>query len=93
MLNDTLGEWCHTNNDRFSFVASVPLVDAVDAAAELDRAVDLGAVAVMVPANVEGVNIGEKPLDPFWARRKHWDCRSSFIPCWWMLRRAPRSSR
>ncbi|WP_441278101.1 amidohydrolase family protein [Tardiphaga sp. 172_B4_N1_3] len=68
MLNDTLGEWCHTNNDRFSFVASVPLVDAADAAAELDRAVDLGAVAVMVPANVEGVNIGEKPLDPFWAK-------------------------
>ncbi len=22
----------------------------------------------MVPANIEGVNIGEKPLDPFWAK-------------------------
>lgn len=68
MLNDTLADWCNTNSDRFSFVASVSLVDAKDAAVELERVVGLGAVAVMVPANVEGVNIGEKALDPFWAR-------------------------
>ncbi|MDB5634121.1 MAG: hypothetical protein JWR49_2976, partial [Tardiphaga sp.] len=68
MLNDTLAEWCDANADRFSFVASVPLVDANDAAVELDRVVKLGAVAVMISANIEGVNIGEKPLDPFWAK-------------------------
>ncbi|WP_398480193.1 amidohydrolase family protein [Tardiphaga sp.] len=68
MLNDTLAEWSHDNSDRFSFVASVPLVDAEDAAVELERATGLGAVAVMVPANIEGVNIGEKALDPFWAK-------------------------
>lgn len=68
MLNDTLAEWCNDNSDRFSFVASVPLVDAADAVAELDRALSLGAIAVMVPANIEGVNIGEVPLDPFWGR-------------------------
>jgi aminocarboxymuconate-semialdehyde decarboxylase len=68
MLNTTLAEWCSDNSDRFSFVASVPLVNAVDAVAELDRAVSLGAVAVMVPANIEGVNIGEVPLDLFWGR-------------------------
>lgn len=68
MLNDTLAEWCGDNADRFSFVASVPLVDADDAAAELDRVMALGAVAVMVSANIEGVNIGEMPLDPFWAK-------------------------
>lgn len=68
MLNDTLAEWCDANADRFSFVASVPLVDAADGAVELERAVALGAVAVMVSANIEGVNIGEKPLDPFWAK-------------------------
>jgi len=48
MLNDTLAEWSHDNSDRFSFVASVPLVDAEDAAVELERATGLGAVAVMV---------------------------------------------
>ena len=48
MLNDTLAEWCADNSDRFSFVASAPLVDAGMAASELDRAAGLGAVAVMV---------------------------------------------
>ena len=66
MLNDTLSEWCVENSDRFSFVASVPLANDLDAAAELDRAGTLGAVAVMIPANVEGTNIGELPLEVFW---------------------------
>jgi aminocarboxymuconate-semialdehyde decarboxylase len=42
--------------------------NADDAAAELDRSDHSGAVAVMVPANVEGKNIGEIELDPFWAK-------------------------
>ena len=53
---------------RFGFVASIPLPNAEDAAAELDRAISLGAVAVMTSANVEGTNIGELPLDPLWAK-------------------------
>jgi aminocarboxymuconate-semialdehyde decarboxylase len=68
ILNDTLAEWCTENAARFSFIASVPLPNSNDAAAELDRAVALGAVAVMVSANVEGTNLGELSLDPFWAR-------------------------
>src|SRR3954464_5471021 len=35
VLNDTLAEWCAENATRFSFVASAPLPDADDAAAEL----------------------------------------------------------
>lgn len=68
MLNDTLAEWCGDNADRFSFVASLPLPSAEDAMAELSRAVTLGAMAVMVPANIEGVNVGDLALDPLWAR-------------------------
>lgn len=68
VLNDTLAEWCADNAARMTFVASVPLPDADDAAAELERAARLGAVAVMVSANIEGKNIGELPLDPLWAR-------------------------
>lgn len=68
VLNDTLGAWCDANRDCFSFVASVPLTNAADAAAELERALGLGAVGVMVPANVESTNIGELQLDPFWER-------------------------
>ncbi|HEX3442946.1 MAG TPA: amidohydrolase family protein [Pseudolabrys sp.] len=67
-LNDTLGAWCADNAKRFSFVASVPLPNAEDAVKELDRVAALNAVAVMLSANIEGTNIGEVPLDPFWAR-------------------------
>jgi aminocarboxymuconate-semialdehyde decarboxylase len=67
LLNDTLAGWCDDNAGRFSFVASVPLPSAEDAATELVRAASLGAVAVMVSANVEGRNIGELALDPLWA--------------------------
>ena len=67
-LNDTLAAWCSENAGRFGFIASVPLPAADDAAAELDRAAEIGAVGVMVPANVEGVNLGELDLDPFWVK-------------------------
>jgi aminocarboxymuconate-semialdehyde decarboxylase len=67
-LNDTLAAWCSENGARFGFIASVPLPTADDAAAELARAADIGAVGVMVPANVEGVNLGELKLDPLWAK-------------------------
>jgi len=68
LLNDTLAGWCDANSDRFGFVASVPLPNAASAAAELTRAIALGAKGLMVPANVEGINIGELPLDPLWAK-------------------------
>jgi hypothetical protein len=46
----------------------VPLPNAANAVAELTRAIGLGARGIMVPANVEGTNIGELPLDPLWAK-------------------------
>jgi aminocarboxymuconate-semialdehyde decarboxylase len=67
MLNDTLGQWCRDHAPRFGFVASVPLPNGDDAAQELERAIGLGAVAVMMSANVEGINIGEISLDALWA--------------------------
>jgi len=68
MLNDTLGQWCRDLASRFGFVASVPFPNGDDAAQELERAIGLGAVAVMISANVEGTNIGELSLDAFWAK-------------------------
>lgn len=66
LLNDTLAEWCTEHSTRADFVASVPLPNAADAANELRRVAALGAVAVMIPANIEGKNIGEFTLDVFW---------------------------
>jgi aminocarboxymuconate-semialdehyde decarboxylase len=64
MLNDTLAAWCAGEN-RFSWLASLPLGGA---AAELERAVALGAVGVILPTNVEGTNLGEIDLEAFWTR-------------------------
>jgi aminocarboxymuconate-semialdehyde decarboxylase len=66
MLNDTLAEWCHDNSQRFAWIASVPLVQAEAAARELERAAGIGACGVIISSNIENVNIGELPLDPFW---------------------------
>jgi aminocarboxymuconate-semialdehyde decarboxylase len=68
MLNETLAAFAQSRPDRFSFLASVYLPDAAAAARELDHAVtQLGAVGAIVSANVEGTNLGEVPLDEFWA--------------------------
>src|SRR5262249_9058870 len=67
-LNDTLARWCADHRDRFCWMASVPMPNAEDASAELERAYGLGAVGVIVAANVEGTNLGEVALDPFWAK-------------------------
>jgi aminocarboxymuconate-semialdehyde decarboxylase len=68
LLNDTLAEWRAANADRFAFIGSVPLIGAQAAADELDRIAGLGGCGVIVSANVENVNLGELPLDPFWRK-------------------------
>jgi len=90
MLNDTLADWV-AGHRRFAFVASVPLVEAADAAAELERAVGLGAVAAMVPTNIEGTNLGERALDPFWARAEALGLPIMLHPV--MVTPAPRAAR
>ena len=67
LLNDSLSQLCLSQDQHFSMLASVPLPHAAAAARELERAVgQLGAVGAVVAANVEGVNLGEVPLDEFW---------------------------
>jgi aminocarboxymuconate-semialdehyde decarboxylase len=68
MLNDTLAAWCADHAGTFSWIASVPMPGADAAAAELERAVAAGAIGAIVAANVEGTNLGEVPLDAFWAK-------------------------
>jgi aminocarboxymuconate-semialdehyde decarboxylase len=68
MLNDTLADWCADNTDRFAWIASVPLTQADAAAAELERAAEIGACGAIVSANIENTNLGEMALDPFWRK-------------------------
>jgi len=66
-LNNHLADLCASREDCFSMLASVPLPYAQEAAAELEHSVkSLGAVGAVVAANVEGKNLGEFDLDPFW---------------------------
>ncbi len=67
-LNQAMAGLVAAAPDRFSFIASVPLPHAAEAAEELRYAIEqLGAVGCVVCANVEEVNLGEVALDPFWS--------------------------
>ena len=68
MLNSTLAEWSADHAARFSWLASLPLPHVQESVTELEWAAEHGAVGIILPANVEGVNIGELELDPVWAR-------------------------
>lgn len=66
-LNRHMAKLCASQPTRFSLLASVPLPYAQEATAELEYAVkELGAVGVVVAANVEGTNLGEVDLDALW---------------------------
>jgi aminocarboxymuconate-semialdehyde decarboxylase len=67
LLNDLLSELTENNRNAFSWLASGPLPDAARAARELERGVKHGAVGAVVATNVEGTNLGELPLDEYWA--------------------------
>lgn len=68
LLNESLSATTARHPGRFSWFASGPMGDAADAARELERAVrELGAAGGIVASNVEGENLGNLPLDEYWA--------------------------
>jgi len=70
LLNDLLAEFCSANRGSFSWLASGALPNA---ARELERAVKAGAVGGVAATNVEGKNLGELPLDDYWAAAQELD--------------------
>lgn len=68
LLNESLAAFAGRHPERFSVLASGHLPDAARAARELEHAVtQLGAVGAVAATNVEGTNLGELPLDEYWA--------------------------
>jgi aminocarboxymuconate-semialdehyde decarboxylase len=67
VLNDVLAGFASERKDRFSWLASGALQDASRAAKELQRGVKAGAVGGVIATNLEGANLGERPLDEYWA--------------------------
>jgi aminocarboxymuconate-semialdehyde decarboxylase len=67
LMNESLAELCRQRPERFALFASVPLPDAAGAAREAEFAIqELGAAGLVIASNVEGVNLGELPLDELW---------------------------
>ena len=77
--------------DRFAWIASVPLTNAQAAAEELERAAANGACGVIISSNIENVNIGEIPLDPFWAKAEALDLPVLIHPV--LVGAAPRAAK
>ena len=67
LLNDLLAELVSSEPGAFSWLASGPLPDAARAARELERALKNGAVGAVAATHVEAANLGELPLDEYWA--------------------------
>jgi aminocarboxymuconate-semialdehyde decarboxylase len=66
VVNDDMAAQQKRYPDRIRFMASVPWEHAKLAVAELKRACDLGAVGVMVMANINGKSLTDKQFAPVW---------------------------
>lgn len=67
-LNRAMADLVAKAPERFSFLASVPLPHAAEAAEELQFAMtQLGAVGAVLCTNVEDVNLGDFKLGEFWS--------------------------
>jgi aminocarboxymuconate-semialdehyde decarboxylase len=68
LLNESLCEVAQKHAQRLSSLASVPLQDAQRAARELEYGIQqCGAVGGVIAASMDETNLGEAPLDDFWA--------------------------
>ena len=75
MFNEALAATAAEHPDRFRCVATVPLQAPVAAAAELRRAVaDLGMVGVEIATTVDGRDLDDPELAPFWAAAEELRC-------------------
>jgi aminocarboxymuconate-semialdehyde decarboxylase len=67
IMNDDMAAQSRRYPDRIRFMCSLPWQHAKLAVAELKRAVDeLGAVGVMVLANIDGVSLTDRKFSPVW---------------------------
>ena len=67
--NEELSAVCASQPEHFRFFASLPLPSVPDSLKEIDYAIDhLGAVGFVLLSNANGVYLGDKTLDPVFAK-------------------------
>lgn len=75
MFNELLAETVAGHPDRFRGLCTVPLQDAEAAAKELHHAIgDLGMVGVEIATTIDGRDLDDPDLDPFWAAAAELRC-------------------
>lgn len=67
LVNDSMAEQQRARPDRIRWFASLPFQYADEAKAELARCAKLGAVGVMVIANIDGEDLTNPKFAPVWA--------------------------
>ncbi|HEY7268734.1 MAG TPA: amidohydrolase family protein [Dehalococcoidia bacterium] len=73
-VNDAFAETVSADREHFAAIATVPVQSPQAAAAELERAVrDLGLRGCEINSNVNGANLDDKALAPFYARAQALD--------------------
>lgn len=74
VFNDCFAETISANPARFVGLANLPMQDPQAAAQELERAVkDLGFRGAEITTNIEGTNLDDKALAPFYAKMQELD--------------------
>ena len=67
--NDGIAQLAKDNPDIFSCLCSVPLQNPAEALPELERAIKhLGLKGVEIPTNINGMNLDDRSLWPFYAK-------------------------
>jgi aminocarboxymuconate-semialdehyde decarboxylase len=81
-FNEILGEEAGKHPDRFLGLGTVPLQSPRRAAEELAYVVrDLGMAGVQVATTVDGTDLDEAGLDPFWEAAEDLGCLIVLHPC------------
>jgi aminocarboxymuconate-semialdehyde decarboxylase len=82
MFNEALAGTAATYPDRFSALATVPLQSPADAVSELRHAVgELGMLGVQIATTVDGRELDDPQLEPFWSAAADMGCLVLVHPC------------
>ncbi|HEY7470413.1 MAG TPA: amidohydrolase family protein [Acidimicrobiia bacterium] len=81
-FNEIMAAEADRRPDRFVALGTIPLQNPARAAAELDFAVrDLGMAGVQIATTVDGTDLDEAGLDPFWEAADDLGCLIVLHPC------------
>lgn len=85
MLNDHLASVVRNHPTRFIGLGTLPMQDVRLACQELHRVVtELGMPGVEIGSNINGMNLDDRSLDPFWAEAERLGA-SIFVHPWEMM--------